>query len=172
MVNNLVKDIELIRGRIEVQSRRFQTPSPELSTSSQLHQEPSTSKSAPMSWGEEYGSSQDGSPCCFYKTNASMEGRDIQKDWRAERRTWDLVRPTSSHTTPRDKYLNLTLGWALPWPNRFPGPHSAERVTHGSLPFEHFSGLDTGKKSTEEKTWKRKRICFMIKWSGDAIPVA
>lgn len=48
MVNDLVKDIELARAKQKF-NPGFQTPGPELSTSSQRHQEYSTSISAPMS---------------------------------------------------------------------------------------------------------------------------
>ena len=93
----------------------FQTASPELSTSSQLPQERSASKAAFMSWGEECGSPWEKLPFCFYRTSDSIEGRDLQKGWRAEIRSWDMIRALqlSHHTKGQMSQPDFWLSSAM-----------------------------------------------------------
>lgn len=147
MVNNLVKDIELIRGRAEIKTES-QTPTPVLSTSSQLHQDASKSL---MSQGGESGSPQGRPPCCFYRTRASIERREGQKDRRAERRFCCLIWAYRLSPHTRGPMSQADFGLSL-------------AVAQQCAPC-HFSisGLDTSKNSQQKReTCKRRSIYFTV----------
>lgn len=146
----------------------FQTPSPEFPTSSELHQEPSASKSALMSWAEEYGGSPQTQPCVSIEQAPPRKGETCRRPWEWIS-SWDLITAFQAHSTLKDGYLSLTSGWPHHSLTGSPAPLCSRGLHVASSYFSIFRSRYTKIPIRRQKHGKGE-ICFMTKGSCNAVP--
>lgn len=120
-----------------------------------------------MSWGGECGSSKN--PTLLLLQNLCLHGRERHPEALGSRdKTLRFDKDLPTLTPCQGQSLNLTFGWAGPWPKKLPGPPSAvESCTwlHPTRAF--FRSRHRQKSPSEERNMKKEMYLFddqVVRW--------